>query len=243
MSAGKSIATLSWKEAEALIHEHSIIVIPLGASSKEHGLHLQLRNDQLIAEYLSEQIVQQSDVLLLPTITYFYYPAFVDYPGSISLSSETSANLIYEICTSISRFGPSRFYVLNTGISTLAPLAKAAGMLKQNAIELSYTDFDAAMHPAITEVSEQEGGSHADEIETSIMLYIAPNTVRMDLAANDFIKDADGPLRRQFSPGVCYSKSGVWGNARLASKEKGEKIVKCLIKNILRDIEILKSAP
>ena len=68
MSKGKLLETMSWKEAESLLCEESVIVIPLGASAKEHGLHLQLQNDFLIAEYLKLEVLQRNDVVVLPTV-------------------------------------------------------------------------------------------------------------------------------------------------------------------------------
>ena len=237
---GQLLELMTWKEAEAALNAASIVVIPLGAASKEHGLHLQLRNDWLLAEYLKEQVLEHCNVIVLPTINYSYYPAFVEYPGSISLSAETSSKMICEICRSIAAFGPKRFYVLNTGISTLNPLQVAKEDLAKDAISLHYTNLDQALdHPLLKDLAEQEGGSHADEIETSMMLHIAPASVNMELARHDFQHNAEGRLSRDPDAGLSYSASGVWGDARLASKVKGEKVVKCLVEQIIKDIETL----
>jgi creatinine amidohydrolase len=243
MSKGILIESLSWKDAEPHFTTDAVVVIPLGAASKEHGYHLQLQNDRTLVEYLKEEVLNNSNVLVLPTVTYFYYPAFVDYPGSISLSADTSTNIIVEICQSISKFGPRRFYVLNTGVSTITALEKSADSLKAEGIILLYTNLELAQSPACEEISTQEGGSHADEVETSMMLYIAPETVNMKLATNFYSTEGEGPLRRQKTPGSCFSESGVWGDATLATREKGEKVVKCLVRNILQDIESLRQIP
>lgn len=235
---GTLLEEMTWKEAEQALGATTIVVIPLGAASKEHGLHLQLRNDFLLAEYFKEQVLQKADVVIAPTINYSYYPAFIEYPGSITLSAETTSKMICEICRSLAAFGPVKFYVLNTGISTLNPLKSAAQDLAAENIQLAYTDLHLALDlPLIAELTEQEGGSHADEIETSMMLQIAPETVNMKLAGKDFQKHATGRLSRDAQANLSYSASGVWGDATLASKDKGEKIVKCLVEYILADIE------
>ncbi|MBX9689297.1 MAG: creatininase family protein [Candidatus Obscuribacterales bacterium] len=240
---GKILECLTWKEAEAVLKEETLIVIPLGAAAKEHGYHLQLRNDWLIAEYLKTRLIIEEDLLALPTLNYSYYPAFVEYPGSISLSKETARNMIIEICRSIAAFGPKRFYVLNTGISTLEILEQAALNLLEEKIVLHYTNMDKALADLKKEISEQEGGSHADEIETSMLLYIAPESVQMQNAKRDYIKDAPGRLSRRPDTPFSYSESGVWGDATLASRSKGEKIVECLFKQILEEIEALRKVP
>lgn len=244
MAQGRLLELLTWKQAEEALKEDSIAVIPLGAACKEHGYHLQLRNDWLMAEYLKQQVLEHVDAIILPTVNYSFYPAFVEYPGSVSLSSETSSNMIVEICRSISAFGPRRFYVLNTGISTIPPLKKAASDLAPDKIVLKFLELNAPELQAIdNEVSEQEGGSHADEIETSMMLVMAPETVEMEKASKDYQINGKGRLSRKENSGFCYSPSGVWGDATLATRAKGEKVVKCLVEHVIRDIENLRATP
>lgn len=238
---GAYLTDLNWKEAEKLLSDTTIVVFPLGAGAKEHGLHLPLCNDQLMAEYLARELASRSDVVVAPTITYSYYPAFVEYPGSISISANTATGLITDACLSLSRFGPRRFYVLNTGVSTCGPLEKAAELLKQQNIVLKYTNLHSAMSPAIDEVSTQEGGTHADEIETSMMLLIAPDRVRMKDACKDYQPNAEGRLTRNAESGFSYSPSGVWGDATKATKSKGEKVVKCVVDNLVLDVEALRA--
>ena len=73
-------------------------------------------------------------------MNYSYYPAFVEYPGSTSLTLETSRDMIVEICRGLARFGPKRFYVLNTGVSTASALKPAAAALAAEGILMRYTD-------------------------------------------------------------------------------------------------------
>ena len=78
------LETLSWDEAERILTPDAVIVIALGAESKEHGRHLQLNNDFLMAEYLKKRILATApaSVVVAPTINYSFYPAFLEYPGS-----------------------------------------------------------------------------------------------------------------------------------------------------------------
>jgi creatinine amidohydrolase len=239
MSIGTLLEDLTWLEAEKALHENAIIVIPLGAAAKEHGPHLKLNNDWRIAEYLKARVLEAADVVVAPTVSYHYYPAFVEYPGSTSLSHETACNLIVDICRSLAKFGPKRFYVINTGVSTMSPLAAAANVLFEEGITLDYTDILTAIKSIGAEVCEQQGGTHADETETSMMLYIAPGTVDMSQAVEDYDAKGSGPLSRTPGKGK-YSPTGVFGNATLATREKGGKIVEALVTEILADIETLR---
>jgi creatinine amidohydrolase len=236
------LETLSWDEAERVLTPDAVIVIALGAESKEHGRHLQLNNDFLMAEYLKNRVLAlaPSNVIVAPTINYSFYPAFLEYPGSTSLSLDTARAMFTDIIHSLAHYGPRRFYVLNTGLSTLRPLALAAGELGKDGILLRYTD--PSRQDPVEKKLRQSAGTHADEIETSIMLYIAPGSVRMKKAARDLHLHEPGPLTRDPAGDGTYSPTGAWGDPTLATREKGEAVVESLVENILKDINNLRQS-
>ena len=243
-TTGKGILLedLTWIEAEKILTAETIVVIPLGAESKEHGPHLKLKNDWLMAEYLKHEVLARANVVIAPTINYHYFPAFLEYPGSTSLRLETARDMTVDICRSLARFGPRRFYVLNTGVSTLRALRPAAAILAAEGILLQFTDLLAILGPIEKAVGQQKGGTHADEIETSMMLYLAPSTVDMTKADEDYHPGNGRLTRNPAGPGV-YSATGIYGNAKLATKEKGERITKALVEGILAEIENLRRTP
>jgi creatinine amidohydrolase len=243
VATGVLLENLTWLEAKEALGPETIVLIPLGAAAKEHGPHLKLKNDFTIAEYFKNEILKRSNVVVVPTVAYSFYPAFVDYPGSISLTEETSARMFVEICQSLAKFGPRKFYALNTGISTRRCLRLAAERLAPEGITLAYTDWEGTMAATVRDISQQEGGTHADEIETSMMLQIAPSDVDMSKAVKDFDKAGSGRLSPHRVAGLTYSPSGVWGDATLATPEKGARVVQSLIDGILRDIEDLRKSP
>ena len=95
---GVLLENLTWLEAEQVLTEDQVVVIPLGAAAKEHGPHLKLNNDFLIAEYLKQRVLERSSTVIAPTVNYHFFPAFLDYPGSVSLRKETARDLIVDIC-------------------------------------------------------------------------------------------------------------------------------------------------
>lgn len=238
---GILLEDLTWVEAEKVLTGKTVVVIPLGAAAKEHGPHLKLNNDWVMAEYLKQQVLERSEVVIAPTINYHYYPAFAEYPGSTSLRVETARDLLIDICTSLARHGPHRFYVLNTGVSTLKPLKLAAGALSGEGITLRYTDSHAIIGPTKNALSQQQGGTHADEIETSVMLYMVPARVDMRKAAKDY-HPGEGSLTRDLDGKGAYSPTGIYGDATLATRAKGEKITQVWVDGILAEIEDLRGA-
>jgi len=236
------LADLTWVEAEKVLRPDTVVVLPIGAEAKEHGPHLKLKTDFLEAEYYKRQILERADVVVAPTINYSYYPAFVEYPGSTTLRRETARDMLVDICRSLARYGPKRFYGLNTGVSTLRALKPAAEMLASGGILLRYTNVLEVGMEAERRVRQEEGGTHADEIETSLMLFIAPATVDMSKAVKDY-HPADGGLTRDPHKPGAYSPSGVYGDATLATRAKGEAVARATVEGMLRDIEALRHAP
>jgi creatinine amidohydrolase len=241
-NAAVLLETLSWDEAEHILTPDTVVVIALGAESKEHGRHLQLNNDFLMAEGLKKRVLDAApqNVVVAPTINYSFYPAFLEYPGSTSLSLDTARAMFSDIIHSLAHYGPRRFYILNTGISTLRPLAQAAADLSNDGIVLRYTDL--TKDDPVEKKVRQSGGTHADEIETSMMLYIAPDTVRMKKAARDLNPNQPGGLTRDPQGKGTYSPTGAWGDPTLATREKGRAVVESLVSTILKDIDDLHQA-
>ncbi len=239
---GVLLEDLTWVEAERILKPDTIVVIPLGAQAKEHGPHLKLKNDWLIAEYLKNQVHQKAAVIIAPTINYNFYPAFVEYPGSTTLRLETARDLIVDVCKSFSRFGVRRFYILNTGISTLRALRPAAELLASEGLLMSYTDLAKLTGEVEKRISKQEGGTHADEIETSMMLYIAPGSVDMKKAVKDYHPGKGRLTRDPNNKEATYSATGIWGDATLATRAKGKIIIDTLVAGILKDLAELKAS-
>jgi creatinine amidohydrolase len=241
---GVELTALTWVEAQSLLTPEAVVVLPLGAAAKEHGPHLRLSNDLLIAEYLEKQILERSRVIVAPTLNYGFYPAFLEYPGSTSLRLSTSRDTIVDICRSLARHGPRRFYVVNTGVSTLRALEPAAAALAREGVLLHYTDIIKATAAVEKLVKKQAGrGTHADEIETSMMLFIAPAAVDMRKAVKDGVEKGPGTLTRDADKSGVYSPSGVYGDATLATLEKGKQLTEALLEAVLAEIEALRRAP
>jgi creatinine amidohydrolase len=240
---GIRLADVTWQQAADVLRADTVVVIPLGAGSKEHGFHLKLGNDAIVSDYLTARVLNASDVVVAPSLQYHYYPAFIEYPGSTSLTLDTARTTTVEAVASLTRFGPRRFYVLNTGVSTARALEPAARVLASQGILLSFTDLAGHLERISAPIRKEKGGTHADEIETSMMLYIDPASVDMSRAVKEYTP-SPGPLQLTRRPGGSgtYSQSGVWGDPTLATREKGRVVVEGLVDAILQDIEVLRRA-
>lgn len=240
------IETLPWTDAVRLLDTSTVVMIPLGAQSKEHGPHLPLNNDWLLAEYFAKRVAASTKVIVYPTINYSFYPAFLDYPGSTSLRLETARDMIVDIVRTIARHGPRRFYVLNTGVSTLRSLAPARDSLTASGIMMVYTDILNVGKEAEDKVRQQKGGTHADELETSMMLFMHPEVVQMRKAVDDYHPGAGGLTQDSATAakeGKTWSRSGTFGNATLATRAKGRVLVEAQVQGMIAEIERLRRTP
>ncbi len=237
-----AIEDLTWKDAEAALKSYPVVLLAVGARTKEHGPHLPLKTDYVLAEYLKDRAAREVSVAVLPTLEYGYYPSFLEYPGSVSVGAVTFKDTVVGICRSLSGHGVRKFYILNTGISTLGPLKEASEELAKAGVTMRYLNLLETDEKLPHGLLKQEGGTHADEAETSMMLYIAPDLVDMSKAVKDFDPRPDRKgLTRDPKGAGTYSPSGVYGDPTLAAKEKGRIIVEHTVKEIVSQIRELIS--
>ena len=171
---------MSWDEVARRIQDGAAAILPIGAAAKQHGFHLPLNTDRIQAECLAGRLAAEVDALIWPTLSYGHYPAFVEYAGSSSLSASTFEALVHEIAAGILGNGCRKLIVLDTGISTLAAGRSRAGASRRRPGQAFADPRGPALSAARPRhLAEQSHGSHADELETSLMLAIAPHLVDM----------------------------------------------------------------
>jgi creatinine amidohydrolase len=78
------VACLTWDEVASRLREGAAALLPIGAGSKQHGLHMPMGTDQVQAEWFAARLSERIDALIWPTLTYGLYPAFIAYDVSIS---------------------------------------------------------------------------------------------------------------------------------------------------------------
>lgn len=246
---GIYLEQLTWAEAEPILRADPLVVIPVGAGAKEHGPHLPLGTDRITADYLARRLAERVACVILPTVTYGYYPHFTEFPGSTHIEADTFGAMVKEIILSMVRHGPRRFFILNTGVSTFPVLEVAARDLDRvHRLLVGVTRIGELGGQRISGLLSQSKGSHADEYETSLLLAIAPDVVRLDKLASEIPDRPDSrgvfvPAAYHREPGPGYSATGVYGDATLGTKQKGEAIVEAVVEDLVAGAERLRTAP
>ena len=170
-----------------------------------------------------------------------YYPVFQSYPGSQHLSADTFVRLLTELLERLLDQGARRVAILNTGVSTEGPIGLVTrGILERRGVQVGVADIRRLGRSA-DHLLEQKIGGHADERETSILLAIAPELVRMDLAKRGLrpgsgsgrFRDADDDAEHR-SGAADYSETGAFGDPTLASADKGRAFLDAMIARLGR---------
>jgi creatinine amidohydrolase len=248
MAEGVWLEDLTWPEAEARFRGGALVVIPIGAAAKEHGPHLPLGTDYQLARGLAEAVRRALPLVVAPVIGFGYYPAFRHYPGSQHLSPVTFQGLVSEILEGFIAQGARRLAIINTGVSTEPPLRIVVRELyERTGVRVPVADIHNLGRGA-DHLLEQKQGGHGDEHETSLMLAIRPEAVRMDKAPTDYGHALDAPQTVFYVPSVFsgdpssgpdYSATGVRGDATLASAKKGRAVLDAMARDLVDGLRAL----
>jgi creatinine amidohydrolase len=250
---GAFLGDLSWPEAEKRFASSPVVIVPFGAGAKEHGPHLPMNADRVVMDYLLAAAVEASNVVVAPPILHGWFPAFRDFPGTEVADPAVFQAYVQQVGMSLAKHGAQRIVFLNTGISkaTGLPISIAAREIRvQTGVPTLVVSWDDLETEEIDALQEQEAGGHGDEIETSINLYLQPERVNMQLAVQDYgdrtPKDYGG-----YQPGrltrdetdPLYSASGIFGDATLATPEKGQKALAVLTREWLKALDGFSEVP
>ena len=175
-------AQLTWPEVAEWARRDPVCVIPV-ATLEDHGYHLPIDTDAVIAEALAEGAVlaRRDRALLLPTVTHGYTPHHMHFPGSITIDWKVFVDHLLDIGRSLIHHGFNRILFVN-GHGSNVPLVEMAARLllveQPHAIAAAFwylSTPESAALLAETRDSEQPGGmAHACELETSLYLAIDP---------------------------------------------------------------------
>lgn len=231
------VAELTWDTVRERLAAGAAAILPIGAGAKQHGLHMTMATDQVFAEHFSRALADRIDALIWPTLTYGAYPAFVAYAGSVSLSHRSFQAIVTEIADALLGFGARRVLILDTGLSTIAPVEAAiSGSRDPSRIRHVKLFAGPRFEETARALKEQPYGTHADEIETSLMLAITPTLVDMARAVPCPFSPT-GPSPGALSPddksSPNYAPSGSFGDPTLASADKGSRLLAAIIEDMI----------
>ncbi len=212
----------TWQECQSFLERVPCAIFPLG-STEQHGLHLPLFTDTLIAEKLALRTAQMSCGLVLPALPFGYSWVWRRFAGTITLSEQTLKAIVNDVAESLSRHGCHALLLLTAHGANQPHLKYAvrdlSDRLPLKIAYLFYPGIERVLKEAQTPLW-QKGSFHADEIETSLMLHIAPELVRKGKSVSCYPDPSFDYECSSLDLGAL-SETGVFGDPRPATEDKG----------------------
>lgn len=231
---------LTWQDVQEMPDKANVVLIlPVGAI-EQHGLHLPLIVDAAIAVSVLGKALEKLDSAIpafaLPTLYYGKSNEHWHFPGTITLSYQTLITTICEIADSIYRAGFRKLVLMNShgGQPQVMEIAARDLHLKYEDL-MVFPLFTWRVPHKVGELltsKEREFGIHAGDAETSLLLSILPEQVKMENAIAEYPPETskDSLLSMEGNLPFAWvtkdlSKSGVIGDPTTATKEKGDRIL------------------
>jgi creatinine amidohydrolase len=244
---------MTWPEAKERMTD-AVVILPIG-STEQHGHHLPVGTDAMIGyEILKRALEPMSDdynVVVLPPISIGLSQEHLDFPGTISIMKAASLiSEVEDILESAINHGARKILIWNSHGGNTASLMAAAREIRREtgAFVVLTSWFELGLQRLPHGTLESESLIHSDEGETSVMLHLFPDLVKMEKAQKELPEKLTRlPFFRKFDkPYIAWltkdiSSSGVIGDPTKASKEKGEKFAQAAIDGLSDFIKDLSS--
>ena len=213
---------------DARLANHSVALLPIGAF-EQHGSHLPLATDTIIASIIAGAIAEEYGHFLLPPISITCSHEHAAFAGTVSISASTLQAVIRDVQDSLQRSGIDKLVLVNAhgGNYVLGNIVQQANV---DGVRMSLFpgrgDWETARKSAGMKTNSHDD-MHGGELETSILLRYVPDAVMVDYAEYDHEAPDRGDL---LVFGISrYTASGIIGRPSLAAATKGEAMVVALV--------------
>ena len=202
---------LTWAEIkEEIQNGRDTVVVPFG-STEQHGRHMPLGTDAVLGDEIGWGLAQRLGAFLAPTVRIGCSEHHLAFTGTISLGKETFGSIVTDVAASLFGHGFRRIVLLPTHGGNFKPLSEAVADIEppEGVRVLAFTDFEGFVNAALESskafgVDAAKSGAHSGEWETSLMLALRPEQVKMDQAAEGFVGELSEIIRMK-NQGIIFS--------------------------------------
>ena len=214
-----------------------IAVIPVG-SLEQHGSHLPVNTDIVVAEAYANEIARQLNAFQIPAIPISTCREHMGYKGSVWMNPDTFFLVMKDICMCLKEQGFKKIVIVqgHGGTFMLTPVVRELNATQNPELYVCKMEPSEYMPQyKAAGIITSNVSVHAEEYETSLMMYLKNELVHTELI-QDFIPDVPrGYLN--YGSIFCASPTGVWGSPSLATAEKGKLLYELGSRLMLEDIK------
>jgi creatinine amidohydrolase len=220
------------------------VVVAFGAT-EQHAHHMPLATDALLGDHLAHGLADRLDAFVAPTVRVGCSSHHLAFPGTLSLADDTFGAMVADLVSSLAQAGFSRIVLVPTHGGNFAPLAAAVEKLTDSDRQRVVALTDLGVLLQVAQLGEREfgvplpeGGLHAGEWETSMLMAIHPDLVHMDRAEAGYVGDPQEAIAGLFDSGVkSLSETGAIGDPTRASAEHGRRYWETVLDLAVEQVE------
>lgn len=202
-----------------------LVLVPVG-SLEQHGPHLPLDTDTVIATAVANRVAERLNAWVAPAIAYGSSGEHQSFPGTVSIGTEALVHTVIELVRSL-RTWTGRVLLVNGHGGNIAALSRAVDQLTEEGHDVDW----AACR---TEQARGKSDLHAGFAETSLMLYLHPWDVRINLMEVGDTRPLDVTLPMMMSCGVAaVSSNGVLGDPTKANAAAGARLLDVMVTDVV----------
>lgn len=233
---------LTWPEAREVLRRRPLAILPLGAT-EQHGPHLPLGTDTFLAQEVARCLAMATGGLLFPPLPVGYSWVWRDIPGTLMIDEDTLERVIKDIARNLFRQGFKTLVLINGHDANNAAMKYAvrelADEIPMRVLYFFYPGLEEAA-AGLIESPRWHGMIHACELETSLMLAVKPELCHMDRTVREYPEKPPAYGYSSLSLGTL-SRSGVFGDATLATPDKGRQLLEFVVARLVNILESVKS--
>ncbi len=244
------LADRTWPELGEYVAGESLAVVPLG-STEQHGPHLPLATDHLIAENLAREAADRADVLCTPTVNVGVSPHHRQFHGTMWVEPPVFRDYVESLSRNLTYHGINRIVFVNAHGGNVVHLREVGRRLRSDGTAYAIEWMWNESIPDLVNDLFEKNGPHGGPKETAMIQHIAPELVRDDRleAARDGgiadLADAD-PRKfgaRTFYDSIDNTENGVLGDQTDATSEKGEQLFEAATDQLVQLLDWLREQP
>ncbi|WP_433632252.1 creatininase family protein [Halomicrococcus sp. NG-SE-24] len=240
------LADQTWPDLGDYVAEESVAVVPLG-STEQHGPHLPLATDHLIAEGLAREAAARAGFLCTPTVNVGVSPHHKQFHGTMWVDPPEFRDYVESFSRNLTYHGVDRIVYVNAHGGNMQHLREVGRRLREDRAAFAVEWMWDESIPDLVDDLFERNGPHGGPKETAMIMHLAPELVREDRLeeARDggvpVFEDAD-PYRygaRNFYDAIDNTENGVLGDQTDATPEKGEQLFEAATEQLVRLLEFV----